>query len=87
MAEARTLTGSSRSFLLRPQEWALLASILIVVCATAYFDPNHAYVHSWDVVLKDNFRNIAPVGMLALGAARRRRFPPGSRAPGAWRRS
>lgn len=69
MAEARTLTGSPRSFLLRPQEWALLGSILIVVAATAYFDPNHAYVNSWYQVLQDNFRNIAPVGMLALGAA------------------
>jgi ribose/xylose/arabinose/galactoside ABC-type transport system permease subunit len=69
MAGSSKRAWGSSGFLLRPHEWALLASILAVVAATAALDKNHAYLHSPVRCLNDNFRNIAPIGMLALGAA------------------
>lgn len=69
MPEPRSLAAPARMLLLRPQEWALLASIICVALATAYLDPNHAYYYRPWTCLTDNLRNIAPLGMLAIGAA------------------
>lgn len=57
-----------RGWLLRTHEWALIASILAVIAATAMADSNHAYLRKPQQCLKDNLRNLAPIGMLALGA-------------------
>lgn len=57
-----------RGWILRTHEWALIASILAVIAATAMADSNHAYLRKPQQCLKDNLRNLAPIGMLALGA-------------------
>lgn len=57
-----------RGWLLRTHEWALIGSILAVIAATALADANHAYLRKPQQCLKDNLRNLAPIGMLALGA-------------------
>lgn len=55
--------------LLRANEWALVLSILMVIAGTAALDRNHAYVRFPARVLEDNCRRLAPLGILALGAA------------------
>lgn len=52
----------------RPNELALVLSILVVLGGTAALDKSHAYVRVPGRVLKDNCRRLAPLGMLALGA-------------------
>ena len=52
----------------RPNELALVFSILVVLGGTAALDKSHAYVRVPGRVLKDNCRRLAPLGMLALGA-------------------
>lgn len=54
---------------LRANEWALILSILIVVGGTAALDRSHSYVNFPVRSLKDNGRRLAPMGILALGAA------------------
>jgi ribose/xylose/arabinose/galactoside ABC-type transport system permease subunit len=66
-APARAPRGRS-GWLLRPYEWALLGSILVVLAVTAAADSNHAYLKNPTQCLKDNLRNLAPITMLALGA-------------------
>lgn len=64
--------GSRRGWLggfLRPNEWALIFSILVVIAGTAALDRSHAYVRYPKLALQDNARRIAPLGILALGAA------------------
>ncbi|MCE9528996.1 MAG: ABC transporter permease [Planctomycetales bacterium] len=75
MHSPSTEQGSKRdslSFLfalLRSKETALLASILFVIVTTATCDPNHTYLRRPVTALQDNLRILAPLGMLALGAA------------------
>jgi ribose/xylose/arabinose/galactoside ABC-type transport system permease subunit len=57
------------SSVLRANEWALILSILVVIGGTAALDRNHAYVRFPARVLEDNCRRLAPLGILALGAA------------------
>src|SRR3954469_16944637 len=52
----------------RPNELALVLSILAVLGGTAALGSSHAYVRVPGRVLKDNCRRLAPLGMLALGA-------------------
>lgn len=66
-APVRAPRGRS-GWLLRPYEWALLGSILVVLAVTAFADSNHAYLRNPSQCLKDNLRNLAPITMLALGA-------------------
>src|SRR5678810_720486 len=54
--------------IVRPNELALILSILVVLGGTAALDKSHAYVRFPGRVLKDNCRRLAPLGMLALGA-------------------
>ncbi len=54
---------------LKPNEWALVFSILLVIAGTAALDRSHAYVNFPKTALQDNARRIAPLGILALGAA------------------
>lgn len=55
--------------ILKPNEWALVFSILLVIAGTAALDRSHAYVNYPTTALQDNARRIAPLGILALGAA------------------
>ncbi|MCI0358605.1 MAG: ABC transporter permease [Planctomycetaceae bacterium] len=55
--------------LLRANEWALVISILLVVAGTAALDRSHSYVNYPVRSLQDNGRRLAPLGILALGAA------------------
>jgi ribose/xylose/arabinose/galactoside ABC-type transport system permease subunit len=54
---------------IRANEWALVLSILVVVAGTAAFDRSHSYVNYPVRSLQDNGRRLAPIGILALGAA------------------
>jgi ribose/xylose/arabinose/galactoside ABC-type transport system permease subunit len=54
---------------LKPNEWALVFSILLVIAGTATLDKSHAYVRFPKTAIQDNARRIAPLGILALGAA------------------
>lgn len=55
-------------FLLKANEWALLASILVVIGVTAFLDRNQTYLKKPGVALTDNARRLAPLGIMALGA-------------------
>ncbi len=55
--------------LLRSKEVALLASIFLVAATTALFDSSHTYVRKPMTALQDNARTLAPLAILALGAA------------------
>lgn len=61
--------ASAGRFFLRPNEWALIASIVLVIAGTAALDRSHAYVRFPGRVLQDNCRRLAPLGMLAIGSA------------------
>jgi ribose/xylose/arabinose/galactoside ABC-type transport system permease subunit len=60
--------ASAGRFFLRPNEWALIASIILVIAGTAALDRSHAYVRFPARVLQDNCRRLAPLGMLAIGS-------------------
>jgi ribose/xylose/arabinose/galactoside ABC-type transport system permease subunit len=66
---SRTLGRGAIFGFLRPNEWALVFSILVVIAGTAALDRSHAYVNFPKTALQDNARRIAPLGILALGAA------------------
>ena len=68
MSESSSGSRSGRGWLLRTHEWALVGSILAVIAVTAMADANHAYLRKPRQCLTDNLRNLAPIGMLALGA-------------------
>lgn len=61
-------TSSPRSFLLRPNEWALVLAILVAVAVTALVDANHSYWFRPLESLRDILRNTALLGIFALGA-------------------
>jgi ribose/xylose/arabinose/galactoside ABC-type transport system permease subunit len=61
-------TPSSRSFLLRPNEWALVLAILAAVLLTTLVDANHSYWFRPLESLRDILRNTALLGIFALGA-------------------
>lgn len=63
-----TNSAGSRGWF-RANEWALVLSILVVVAGTAAFDRSHSYVNYPVRSLQDNGRRLAPIGILALGAA------------------
>ncbi len=54
--------------LLRPNEWTLLAAILVAVVFTAVVDGNHSYWMRLAESLRDIARNTALLGIFALGS-------------------
>lgn len=67
-AAAPSLASAGPRYFLRPNEWALIFSIVLVIAGTAALDRSHAYVNFPARVLQDNCRRLAPLGMLAIGA-------------------
>lgn len=67
------MSSTSRSplsrFSLRFNELALLVAILVVVIITAFVDSNHSYLNQPLTSFRDIARNVALLGIFALGAA------------------
>ena len=55
-------------WLLRPGEWALVIAIVLAVGLTAVADANHSYWFRPLESLRDILRNVALLGIFALGA-------------------
>ena len=62
-------TGLSSRLPLRFNELALLVAILVVVVITATVDSNHSYVNQPYTSFRDIARNVALLGIFALGSA------------------
>ena len=67
MNDLKSSSSLLRWLPLRGQDWALLCSILLVFFCTALLDPNHVYYYKPTQSFWDFIRQIAPLGMLAVG--------------------
>jgi ribose/xylose/arabinose/galactoside ABC-type transport system permease subunit len=54
-------------FPVRGQDIVLFLTLLCVICATAVIDKNHIYWNNPKSALLDNLREIAPLGLMAVG--------------------